>query len=837
MSLKNQLSFSSGELDPILHDRVTLERFQNGLHTGRNGMISETGSLLSRFGRYHFVKAKFDDKPIRVFSPPNSSIFLEIGEEVIEGSAFPLIYIRVYGFNGALLHEYLEFIVVRPQDIKNLHIFSSGEETYFFRGVKDQPYDGAFKIRHQPPYTYTQATDLFKIPTMPFTVGWSYTVLATGYAIDYAVTKVVNGEETEPYIWQNINFKKPIATTEYAYLTIEVDDNPANLDLINEVRFYQRPKDGSGFGYIGKTTNIYVDAGKIKAKFSDIGMNADFTNGPPIPIANERLSDQVNLGFLRMGTGTVYQQRLLIGNFLDFNKEAILASRPGFKNNFYRDAPISADSALNFKSGTTGNAEVLRMIDSDGLVVFTTAGVYVSVGALSPTNIALQRRGSWVIDESIPPLVIPGGLFFVDKVTSKVRQLIYSQEIGTYIAADQSIFSDHLFKKRTIKSWSFQDGTAPLLIVNFSDGTFATLTYNYEQQMKAWMRHDSIYPVEQVEGTGIEDTSIFVTNKNGTRYIEFTIPRTISSTQYASNPEVEITAFCAYMDALKVKTNLINNYLHDDILILAPVVPDDWSGNLKLTCGTSEIFLAGTFGELGNVYRHFNPKDKTRTDLEVIQWINDNEIIVKPSLEFPEEYAVGCRLYLTHTIVEGLEHLEGEEVSVISDGDVMSSPYNDNQQDNMNVLTVIGGEIEYSNNHRSAISIVGRPIVGDIKTLNISTVEQSPTTLESLTVNKLYVRVFETNGLFVGNQFPENKDEEVDGTSVKEMESLDRNFTPNTHMITGNRSKPKTSKRIEVTIPGSWENNGEMALRQVDPLHFEILSIIADVEILRRSDR
>jgi len=51
VSLKPLNSFSSGELDPILHDHVTLDKFKKGLATCRNTLVSKTGGLLSRFSR------------------------------------------------------------------------------------------------------------------------------------------------------------------------------------------------------------------------------------------------------------------------------------------------------------------------------------------------------------------------------------------------------------------------------------------------------------------------------------------------------------------------------------------------------------------------------------------------------------------------------------------------------------------------------------------------------------------------------------------------------------------------------------------------------------------
>lgn len=136
---------------------------------------------------------------------------------------------------------------------------------------------------------------------------------------------------------------------------------------------------------------------------------------------------------------------------------------------------------------------------------------------------------------------------------------------------------------------------------------------------------------------------------------------------------------------------------------------------------------------------------------------SNNQVTVRPSCLFPSAQASGFRLYQTYNQVTGLTHLEGESVSVFVDGYVVASPNND--QENFPTVTVTSGTITLPNSIRGAIIVVGRPITADIKTLNVSTVEQSPTMLESLNINKLYMRVRNTRGLYVDNVFPEKKTE------------------------------------------------------------------------------
>ena len=68
-----------------------------------------------------------------------------------------------------------------------------------------------------------------------------------------------------------------------------------------------------------------------------------------------------------------------------------------------------------------------------------------------------------------------------------------------------SVFSEHLFRDKLIKSWAFEDGSVPLLWVVFNDGTYATFTYERDQQMRAWTRHDSGNDIEFVTSINLND--------------------------------------------------------------------------------------------------------------------------------------------------------------------------------------------------------------------------------------------------------------------------------------------------------------------------------------------
>ncbi len=834
MSLLPLINFAGGELDPKLHDKVTLDKFRNGLATARNVVITKTGGLLSRPSTYNLKPAKNADQAIKLYCPPNTNnindtdYVLEWGHEYVRIYSYTVLESGISQYLCPTLSLDVELShALTEDDLDNIHFSTSGDYVYIFCSgnvTLKLLLDGASS-------SFVAPSSIFAIPDPLTSTTVTQSGAPSGIPVQYKATIVINGEESvataETGSYTQATSVSQLNLVKVTWVTADID-----ASQINEVRIYSRPHGGGGWGLLGVTTAFFASGANTEARFADHGYTPDYNNGDQELITKYGLGG-VDVEDLNAVTGIVYQGRLLI--VPSTNKEAIAASRPGFPNNFYRDFPYAADSALLFKATRSGKAEILRLLDQEGLIAFTTNGVYTNSGLLSVDNLALSRRGKWVIDERLPPLVVPGGVFFVDR-TNTVRQLVYNDSIAGYESVEQTIFSNHIFKNRRITSWAFQDGVTPMISVTFTDGTFAMFTYNYEHQMSAWTRGDSVYPVEQFEGSEKNDRTFSVINKDGQRYIQVTLPRKTPLEIQEINSEYSLYASSYLMDGIESYNGIMNAPLNPGSNFhISPVVAAEWDGELEIQNDDGWDFNNAS---VGDIIKWFNPDDMSWIEMEILSFPNSpvNDVfIVQPNEEFPSTYKDSARLYLCTGTVTGLSHLEGEEVSVVADGSVVSSPYNDEEW--YTTLTVSGGSITLPDDMVAGIIHVGRPIAADIKTLPATTVEQSPTTLESMTSNKLYVRIEDTLGLYISNKFPEEADQLVDGFSVEKMETMEDALVADPENIIGNRPLQGISKRIEYTLPGSWDNQGQVAIRQVDPLHFEITSITNDLEILARSNR
>lgn len=158
-------------------------------------------------------------------------------------------------------------------------------------------------------------------------------------------------------------------------------------------------------------------------------------------------------------------------------------------------------------------------------------------------------------------------------------------------------------------------------------------------------------------------------------------------------------------------------------------------------------------------------------------------------------------------IITGLDHLEGQQVVALSDGNVVRN------------LTVEGGAVTLPNPAQKAH--VGLPMVASLQTLDLDLGQVSGLgTVQGRTksVSEVTFRVDRTRGIFTGDRDGDRDSEHLVEYKQRETEAWNEPI----RLYTGD---------IAITTQWDWNTHGNMWVKQFDPLPMTILAIMPDVTI------
>jgi hypothetical protein len=791
------------------------------LATSKDGAFANTYVTITDdgSGTHTITPTDLTVKECILYAPPYTDYLIEWGD----------LYVRIHDVTAGTYEE--GYHPYTESDLPYVHFSANNEFVYIAIKGKEATRMVLGALDSSDPDLTTRFVDIedrtFRSPRYPYDTTFALvaTGAPTGYAVRYLPT-FINGKEECPDDWMArlaqppLSGSLPVLVGEYNTITVVLRLYAYQVDTIKELRLYRQPTKGQAYGFIGSTTS-YSDAAAAPYTdrtftFIDYGQTADYTNLAPRYQADFDADTDNNSGIpdIKPDTLFVYQQRLAISGTLSKNKEASFVSRPGALTNFLRDYPLSSESALAIRAGTTGTGKVLRYFDLGGLAAFTTQGIYMTpTGPLTDDSAYMIRRSGYVIDDRVPPLEIPGAVIFVERSTNCIISIVYSDNEAVFKGTEISIYSNHLFDGKRVISWAFQEGVTPIVWVVLDDGTLNILTYQNEQLLRAWSHADTdglFKSVAVSKTTESVFTVYFVVYRESSYFIE----------TLADRHPADIKDFIGMDSTVTYKEVL------EATFTLAAVTPGDYEGPLTLTASSAVFANTAGNGAVGTIFRWFHEEDGHSIDLEVTAYTSTTVLTVQPSTEFPHavEDLTFTELYKTTVTVTGLDHLEGKNVSVLLDGFVEASPYN--FQDNHNAYTVSGGSITLEN--RGAVVHVGLPYAVDIETLDVETVEQKPTLLESILCNKVEVKIYKSRGFWVGQKFPD--DDSNEGLQDSEFETQEEG-----DVSLATKPLAPYTKREEVIIEGNWESKGRIAIRQVDPLPLGIISIIPDIDVQYKS--
>jgi hypothetical protein len=517
-----QRAFSAGELAPALGARADLARYLTGARTCRNFIVRPEGGADSRPGTGFVAGAKLDADSAAflypfVFAASSTAFIIEAGD----------LYFRFHR-NGA------------PVRVSGVALWSN--VTAYVTGdlVVDAGvtyYCTAANTGQAPPnaaYWYPLEGDIYEIPT-PFSAGLfqdparacfsQQGVVLTITHLNIAPYELVYGGDTR-WTLRQVTTAAAIAAPAnvaatlgtpgpgpliYAYLVTAVtrdgskskeslpsavatltgtlqEPTPEAPNVVtwdpvpaaDEYRVYCDPYQNGTFGFIGTATGVEA--------FYDVGFQADFAVTPPV---GRVLFDSPNN---YPAVSVVYQQRRVFAGSHN-NRELVDASRVGEPNNFGIHSPLQDDDAVRWTLASAQMQPVVHLVPLKQLVVLTDAGEWVvrggDDGVITPTAINLDQHG-YVGANFVRPVVIGNSIIFGQQLGNILRELRFNQDVDGLSGRDLTIASSHLFRTYCVERMAYAYSPDSILWCVRCDGTLLGMTFNRDEEIIAWHRHDTV---------------------------------------------------------------------------------------------------------------------------------------------------------------------------------------------------------------------------------------------------------------------------------------------------------------------------------------------------------
>lgn len=857
-----QPSFSAGELSPTLYARVDLAKYHVGAARMRNFFVDYRGGAATRpgtkfvalsFGSYFlndptlpvrlipfqfstiqtymlefgqfYMRVHMDGAPVlepavaitgisqagsSVVTAPahgfstNDTVFLRsIGgmtqlnqvtavianvtantftlREIISGTAISTLSFSAYTSGGTVSRV---FTLVTPYAANDLTLlkFTQSADVMTFAHTSYVPYN----LTRTAHYAWTITAITFAANISPPTGSVTTATSSAGNAVfAYVVTAVgSDGQESIASARGDLASAVNIAAT--------AGFNTITWSAVTGASYYNVYKaaylpvagtipTGAAFGFMGSTTGVSI---------IDNNITPDFTLTPPLA-TNPFVSGN------DPGAVSYFQQRQVFGGSTSL-PETLNFSQVGAFKNFDVSNPVKGDDAITITLASRQVNNIKYMIDMPGGLVVLTGGSAWQVNggssqsAITPASIVAQAQ-TYNGTADVEPITSNADILYVQARGTVVRDLAYDFYKNIYVGTDISVLSNHLFTGFSIVQWAYAEEPFKLVWTVRSDGKMLALTYLKEQEVYGWSEHDTYGQFKSVASVQ-EDT---------TNAVYLVVKRQLGANNYLQYIERYAERSFPYgsEDAWCLDCALQNTLTYPAAGLTASAI----TGSVTFSADAA-VFAVGDVGKvirvgggIATITAFTDQMHLVGTITQSIEDIIPNSDLVLDGEPVPAPADSGdWSLTTPITAVSGLDHLNGQSVVALGDGNVFPAQ------------TVVDGAITLS--QACSKIIVGLPFQAQLQTLDLDTGE--PTIQgKRKKISALTVRVTDARGLAMGSTFDTLKEYkqrryEAMGTAIP--------------LQTGDQ---------RIVMDPSWNVEGRMCIEQNYPLPATVLGVIPEVVI------
>lgn len=542
-------------------------------------------------------------------------------------------------------------------------------------------------------------------------------------------------------------------------------------------RYRVYKQQGGIYGFLGETTSTTL---------VDDNIGPDFSRTPPI-----HENDFVGTGNYPGAVSYFEQRRVFAGT--NNAPQNIWMTKSGTESNMSFGLPIRDDDRIEFRVAAREANTIRHIVPLTNLLMLTGSAEWrvtsVNSDAITPTSISVKPQ-SYVGANNAQPVIVNNSLVYGAARGGHVRELGYNWQANGFITGDLSLRAPHLFDNFTILDMALSKSPIPIVWQVSSSGKLLGLTYVPEQQIGAWHQHDTDGTFESVAcvSEGNDDVTYCI------------IKRTINGASKRYVERMGTRLFATQRDNFFVDAGATYNGTNTNT-----------GQNVTISNGTN--YVKGEIVTITANYNLFNAPPSVADVNDAIVLIDGNtyyRLTIKATQSQTQATAqldkdlpanlrnTGITTYeIARNVISGISWLEGKTVNILADGAVHPQK------------VVSNGSITLD--RASSIVHLGLPIEADLQTLPMALQVEAFGQGRVKNLNHVWLRVLESSGIFAGP------------SADKLVEAKQRTTEPY-----GSPPDLKTQD-IKIMLTPQWQDNGQLFVRQTDPLPLTIVGLTLEV--------
>jgi len=835
-------NFTGGELSPRLDGRNDLAKYSSGCSTLENLVVYPHGSAARRPGTNFVAEVADSTKKTRL-------IPFEFSTTQTYMLEFSNLKIRVFKDNGAVLEGDKTISAITKANpavvTATSHGYENGDEVLISGvGGMTEVNGKRFLVADKTTNTFElQDKDGTDINSSGFT---TYTSGGVSNKVFEITTPYLEAELFDLKFAQsadvmyichpNHEVEKLSRTGHTSWTLTDVDFTKGPFLDPNTTATTLTPSNaatGSRNITASATTGINGGSGFLS---TDVGRQIHFNSGyatitsitsttvvvatVTVAFANANAITNWFLGAFSDTTGhpscvTFFEQRLVFAATLN-NPQTVYFSKSGDYENMDANlgGTIADDDAIIYTIASNQVNAIRFMTATRTLIIGTAGGEFAVSGggtdsAITPTNILIKKQSNHGA-ANIDAISVGNATLFLQRARRKIRELAYNFDVDGYVAPDMTILAEHI-TEGGLTQVAYQQEPNQIIYATREDGELVGLTYQREQQVIAWHRHIfggrfGIATLTVSDYANIANgTKLTLTKSDGTT-VDFTSTTGTAGTNEFKTETNNNTTATNLKNAINAHDNFTATV--SSAVVTITETAHEATGYLTIKSFDKTRLTATSEGKAMVESVAVIPTDDKEYQTYVIikrtingstrryvEYLNELDFDETDNTSFNFLDSALSYSGSAVTTLSGLQHLEGQVVSILADGATHPNK------------TVASGAITLD---RSAKDVkIGLAFISLLQTMRLDAGSQDGTSQgKTKRIFDITVRMFETIGVEVGSDLSDM--ERIPFRSSANL--MDEGIPP----FTGDK---------EVEFRGNYETDGFIFVRQTQPLPFTILSL------------